>query len=163
MNYFKLLAILLFCFLQIKSNLIHKQKIRNRNLKKNDIKLQNSLDLKSQNPDRNLKLTQKKIVLGKKKRNLFLSELTGGELLGVASGLGGFYNYEHGRTDFMKRMKGMMTDENQGRLRMLMVRKQNHNKLSMLDRSVTSIEERLEDYSRDISSKLQQYRNVLMQ
>lgn len=161
MNNFKLLAIFIFCFAQIKSDLIHKKNIKRKQITK--LKLQNSLDLNSQNPERNLKLTQKKTILGKKKRNLFLSELTGGELLGVATGLGGFYNYEHGRTDFMNRMKGMMTDENQGKMRMIIVRKHNHNKLSMLDRSVTTIEERMEDYSRDISSKLQQYRTILMQ
>ncbi len=113
--------------------------------------------------ERNLELVRKpEPKLNKKSRNLFLSDLTGGELLGLGTGLKGIYEYAQGEKNYEDNLDEIHKDEYMGKFNLLMTKKANSNKLVTMIRTVASVEERIDDYEKDISSKLQQFRVSLM-
>ncbi len=101
--------------------------------------------------------------LKKSSRNLFLADFSGGELLGAATGLGGYYKLRKGKREFHEQISDMEHDEKTGLLKIVMAKKRVAGTYSQVNQAVHDLEQRIKEFKKTMSSKILRFQMEMVE
>ena len=104
----------------------------------------------------NLKNQLKEAKSAKSKRKLLMG-LSGGEMIGLLGGLGGYYTYNKGMKEGELEFKKLRHADNMKTLEIRMKTQKRNGLAKQMDSSLDELENRFNDFGAQVSNKLQEY------
>ena len=109
----------------------------------------------------NLKMKKDPKYLEKKSRDLFLGDMSGGELVGLLGGLGGVYQMNKGNNEYDESIDRLKQQNKYQNMQLMVKLNKRKNLIIQMDSHIREMEDRIDDLGDQISSKVQQYESAI--
>lgn len=109
----------------------------------------------------NLKMKKDPKFLEKQSRSLLFGDMSGGELLGLLGGVGGLYQMNQGNHEYIQSIDRLKQQSKYQNMQLMMKLNQRKNLIVQMDSSIKEMEDRIDDLSDQVTSKIQQYESAI--